>query len=432
MQRHFIGEESVTIEPSFLRTETETPAVPVQCRGMAEKLRIGLVVGDFPVISETFVINQAAGLVEAGHDVAILALDGQRPAEATTHAMVARFDLEARVRRPAADRLLVAPFRPKEGDGDVWTKRRRAAAFAAQAITLAAEPRFDVVHCQFATLGLEIGTHLRLGSLRTRKLVVHVRGRDVSSFVEEKGRDVYRALFARADLLIANCEFFRRRAIDLGAPPERVVVIGSAIDCALFAPKPYDPPTRPGPVKLVTVGRLVEKKGLDYAVRGIARAVAAGHDLSFEIIGEGPVRPRLERLVGELGMGGRIALPGAMTHERVVERLSASDVMLATSVRARDGDEDAPVNSLKEAMAVGLPVLATRHGGIPELVEDGAHGVLVPEGDVEAIADGIARLLAERPRWPAMGAAGRAKVVALYDQPVVIQRLLDAYRGLSG
>jgi colanic acid/amylovoran biosynthesis glycosyltransferase len=83
-------------------------------------------------------------------------------------------------------------------------------------------------------------------------------------------------------------------------------------------------------------------------------------------------------------------------------------------------------------MAVGLPVLATRHGGIPELVEDGVHGVLVAERDAEAVAEGLSRLIGMRARWPEMGAAGRARVLAVYDRPVVTRRLVGAYRDLFG
>jgi colanic acid/amylovoran biosynthesis glycosyltransferase len=398
-----------------------------------DRLRVAFLVEEFPVISESFVINQAAGLIERGHDLRIFALIGRRTDTLAMHGSVARFRMLDRVSRPLASAFLLRGYETHSQsavrEGWSWSAPRRAGLFLSQVAMLAPHRAFDIVHCQFATLGLQSLRHRRLGTLQTRKLVVHLRGYDISQFVQERGADVYRDLFASADLFIANCEYFRQRAIDLGADPEKVIVIGSAIDCSHFSIKPagYGDRRRP---RLVSVGRLVEKKGFEYAIRGVAAAAACIPDLRYEIIGDGPLRKRLQLLVDELGMRDRIGFLGAMTHDQVVERLRQADIMLATSVRAANGDEDAPVNSLKEAMAVGLPVVATRHGGIPELVEDGVNGYLVSERDPEAIADRIRRLVSEPGLWHDMGLAGRTKVVAEYDQPVVTDRLIAAYRKL--
>lgn len=391
-------------------------------------LRVGLVVGDFPVISETFVINIAAGLVERGHDVRLLAMSGQRRSAPGMHARVAEHDLAARTRRPAFGRALIAPFGEDGAEIRKWGPARRAMAFAAQAGMLARQPAFDIVHCQFATLGLQMMRHLSLGTLKTKGFVVHVRGQDVTSFPRVHGEDVYRGMFERADLVIANCEHFRRRAIELGARDRDATVIGSAIEGAQFVPGP--PKGDGSGLRLVAIGRLVEKKGFADAIRATALAATEIEGLTLEIIGEGPLRPELERLIADLRMGEHVFLPGQMSHEEVVSRLSASDILLAPSVTARSGDQDAPVNTLKEGMAMELPVVATRHGGIPELVVDGETGYLVDERDPEGMAAAIRRLAAERPRWPEMGRRGRKIVLETYDQKVVMGRLVDAYRDL--
>jgi len=396
-------------------------------------------VGDFPVISETFVINIAAGLVEHGHDPRLLAMSGQARAPVSMHRDVARLDLAHRVHRPRLGRALIAPFARSDGDGiHRWGLPRRAAAFAAQAGMLAPLPRFDIVHCQFATLGLQAMRHIDLGVLRTRRLVVHVRGQDVTVYPRVHGEDAFRRCFARADLLVANCEHFRQRAIALGARPEKVIVIGSGIQTDLFHPRTA--PRRPGPLRLIAVGRLVEKKGFEDAIAAMARLPhaqgphAQGSDslagATLDIVGGGPLHDSLARLAAELGLSERIRLLGPMPHEAIVERLNDTDIMLAPSVTARSGDQDAPVNTLKEAMAMELPVIATRHGGIPELVEDGQTGYLVPERDPDALAAAIAKLHGERARWADMGRRGRRRVVETYDQRVVTDRLHGAYRAI--
>lgn len=375
-------------------------------------LRIGLVVEDFPTLSETFIVNQAAGLLARGQDVQILCLGhpSDTPGEASTIA-------PTQIRRPV---WTTAP------DAE-WTLMRRGLAFLGQVPMLSSAGPFDIVHCQFATLGLQVLRHLRFGTLRTKRLVVHLRGYDISQYVEEHGADIYAPLFRRADLFIANCTHFRDRAAALGCPSTKLKVIGSAIDCTQFAP---DPRPAAQAVRLISVGRLVEKKGFADAIRGVAEVMRQVPEIDYRIVGGGPLYDTLARDIHALGLQDRTHLLGPKRPAEVAQLLRTSDLMIAPSVRSVAGDEDAPVNTLKEAMATGLPVIATRHGGIPELVDDGVHGHLVPERDPSAIAAALRRLLADRARWPAIGDAARAKVLATYDLPVVTTALLDTYHQL--
>ncbi len=397
-------------------------------------LRIALAVEDFPVISETFVINMAAGLLEHGHSVTILAMSGQKPVPASMHEIVERWDLLSRTKRPVAGSVLIGAFE-RDAEGEVpsrWGPVRRAAAFTAQAAMLVRQPRFDVVHCQFAHLGLAAMRHRRLRTLRADRLVVHVRGQDVTSFVRAHDDDVYRELFSTADLVVANSRHFRDRAIELGAPREAVEVIGSAVDCATFAPpeRRTEGADVTRPPTLVAVGRLVPKKGFETAIRAIAELVGEHPGISLTIIGEGPLHRELDALVDELGVGDAVTLVGSLPHEAIVERFAAADLLLAPSVTPTSGDQDAPVNSLKEAMAMELPVIGTRHGGIPELVEPGRNGYLVAENDPTALASAVRDAVADRGRWGEMGRAGRQRILQEYDLPVVTQKLIDAYRSL--
>ena len=294
---------------------------------------------------------------------------------------------------------------------------------------MASHRKFDIVHCQFGTLGAQALRHAGLRTLRFRKLVVHIRGFDITMHVKENGATVYEALFRRADQVIANCEHFRRRAIDLGCPPAKATVVGSAIDCRRFAMKDDNDATG-RPVRVLAIGRLVEKKGFADAISAVAHLLRSGRRIELTIIGDGPLRAALQAQIDAEGASEVIRLLGAQPQSVVVETLRSSDILVAPSVTAASGDEDAPVNSLKEAMAVGLPVVATRHGGIPELVEDGRSGYLVAERDPAALADRLATLMDSPQGWRAMGRAGRAKVVAEFDQSVITDRIIAIYRDL--
>lgn len=392
-------------------------------------LKVGLMVADFPVISETFVINIAAGLLERGHDVRLVAMSGQQPPPVKMHEDVAKFRLSDRVSTPTLGRWLIRPFvRRDRGDIEVWGLSRRIAAFLSQGLMLGRLPKVDIMHCQFATLAVQAKRHRALGLLRARRLVIHVRGHDVTGIPKVHGEDAFREVFGAADLLVANCEHFRKRAISLGAPPDRVIVIGSGIDTQKF--KPRDAARKPGGLRLVAVGRLVDKKGFGDAISAMARLPEGLADARLELIGDGPLRDTLSQQISDLGLQDRVTLAGAMSHADIIERLAASDILLAPSVTAKSGDQDAPVNTLKEAMAMEMPVIATYHGGIPELVEDGRNGYLVPEHDPGAIADAIGRLSKESSKWKEMGQYGRKCVIERYDQEIVMNRLIEAYRSI--
>ena len=121
-----------------------------------------------------------------------------------------------------------------------------------------------------------------------------------------------------------------------------------------------------------------------------------------------------------------MTLHGAASSQAVLAALHRADLAVAPSVTATDGDQDGPVNTLKEAMATGLPVIGTRHGGIPELVDETC-GLLVPERDPEALARAIAALMDAPGDWARLGAAGRRKVVALHDRRSILRATEAAY-----
>lgn len=409
-------------------------AEPAACH---EPLRIGLLCDRFPDISQTFVTTLAAGLAGAGHDLRILTREEAAPKGPGLEA-IRSAGLDGRIARASSagrffssQALALAREQPARTAhlAALWALDQIAPRHVL-AVTrmMAAEPGFDVMHCQFATLGLTAMRHRRYGTLRTRALVVHLRGYDITSFVEERGARVYDRLFREADLFVANCGYFRDRAIALGCSPEKVVIVGSPIDTALFSP----PARRPSPdgraVRLAAVGRLVEKKGFVDAIDAVAILASRGYAVRLDILGEGECRAELEARIVRTGLEDRVTLHGAATPSQVMGALHQADLFLAPSVTAASGDADAAVNTAKEAMATGLPIVATHHGGIPELVVPGENGELVPERDPAALADAVGRLIDDPESWPRLGAAGRRKVVAEYDRHHILQRTLDVYR----
>jgi glycosyltransferase involved in cell wall biosynthesis len=181
-----------------------------------------------------------------------------------------------------------------------------------------------------------------------------------------------------------------------------------------------------GPIEVLSVGRLVADKGQGMLVEAMAELARRGVAATATLVGEGPARAALEARVRELGAHELVRLVGAADQDEMARRYAAADVFCLPSFA-----EGIPV-VLMEAMASGLPVVATRVGGVAELVEDGVSGTLVPAGRPGALADAIERLAAEpglRARW---GAEGRERVLAEFDVGVSarrLQRLLADHAG---
>jgi colanic acid/amylovoran biosynthesis glycosyltransferase len=217
-----------------------------------------------------------------------------------------------------------------------------------------------------------------------------------------------------------------------GCPREKIRVIHHGIPLSRF---PFAPRQAPqgGPVVILTAGRLIPKKGPDDLARAFARVCREGADVTLRVIGEGPMREEMEAILAEAGVRDRVAFLGLLSPEAVAAEMRQAHLFCLPSRVGPDGDSEGIPNVVKEAMATGLPVVSTYHAGIPELVEDGVSGYLVPERDVEGLAERLARLIRAPGCWEAMGRAGRAKVEVEFSLDAVTRQLEEeVYAPLLG
>lgn len=404
-------------------------------------LKIAFIVGEFPVLSQTFIINQAVGLLKRGHEVDIYA---NRLGNLTkVHPDVLDYNLLERTHiLPEMPENLL--FRAIKGIGLLILNLFRdplacfqsinVLKYGKQAISLQLlytlipnfQSNYDIVHCQFGTLSFR-GMAFQAINSPQAKLITIFRGFDISTFVQKKGRNVYKKIFHKGNFFLVNCEFFKKKAIDLGCPVDLVKVHFSGLDCQRFTFK-HRYLTKDETIRIATTGRLVEKKGIEYSIRAVAKQAQITPNLEYKIIGDGELRIQFEKLIQALEMQNTIKLVGWKNETEIKEILDDSHIFIAPSVTAKDGNQDAPINVLKEAMAMGLPVISTYHGGIPELVQDGLSGYLVPERDVDALADKLNLLIQHPEKWAAMGQAGRAYVEEYYDLEKLNDKLVEIYQ----
>jgi colanic acid/amylovoran biosynthesis glycosyltransferase len=283
----------------------------------------------------------------------------------------------------------------------------------------AAGPR--LIHAHFGTDGLKV---LPLARTLGVPLITHLRGYDVTlskAALIGSGRPTWiryalgrGRLMRGGDLFLAVSEALRDRAIALGYPAERTLTHYNGVDLDRF--HPGDGPREAGLV--LHVGRLVEKKGSAVLIE----AMAGLEDARLVVIGDGPLRPALERRAGP-----SVQFLGALPPEEVASWMRRASVLAAPSLTASDGDAEGLPNVVVEAAASGLPVVATHHSGIPEAVADGETGFLVPEGDAAALAARIAALLGPEDVRRQMGAAARSLAEDRFDRARLTARLEAIY-----
>lgn len=401
-------------------------------------MRIAFFVSDIPTPSETFILSQIAGLIDRGHDVQVF---GRKPKRLPPEALPSRYRLAERVHyyRSGTTTLPTAFARSLRALGSdhvraLHTMSKLATAgrqsslkdagslWGCAAALLAAGPRFDAVIAHFGPNALLAQRMREIGALEGPLLSVF-HGRDASHAVRKHGRGYYDPVFAHSELVLPVSAYFARRLRELGCPEDKLVVHHMGVDLSRFELRERRLGGA-GTVKLLSVCRLVEKKGMEYALQAAARVRDAGVSFEWQIIGEGPELAKLRGLVHQLGLESRVQLSGVASHETVREALAAAHVFVAPSVTAMDGDEEGVPVAIMEAAAAGLPIVSTLHSGIPELVRHEESGLLSPERDVEALAANLITLMRAPERWAEMGRAGHAHVAAEYDVKRLDDRLV--------
>lgn len=407
-------------------------------------MQIAYFVHAFPSWSETFVSNQISGLRARGHDVEVFAQrresagpplpdDGPKEPPLPVHYRPVvpdnRFLRIVRGVGPLARGLRTNPPAALRAL-NVRRHGRLAASLELLYSAAALFPRrsFEVVHCHFGPNGI-LAAALRDIGVLNGPLVTTFHAYDLTKYLEKWGETLYARLFELGDRFLVISERWRARLLELGCPEEKIRVHHMGVDCRrLSAGRKDCDDTQP--VRLLSVGRMVEKKGFEYGVRAVAELVRRGLRCEYEIIGDGPLRTELERLIERLDVSTTVRLSGWKTSAEVFARLRASDVLMAPSVTGRDGDQEGIPVTLMEAMAIGLPVVSTRHSGIPELVRDKESGYLVAERDVAGLAERLADLMESPQRRRAMGAAGRSAVERDFDIEKQNDRLVRMFNEL--
>ena len=380
-------------------------------------MRILFLVDKFPVISETFVLNQITGLIDLGHDVEICAR--ARGDTDKVHKDTLTYELLKKtfyLQKPksflqAAEgmilllkNILSKPFSVKKILNRSISQKMSLSFRLVLLIKMTLSQPYDVVLCHFGPNG-NWGLVLKDFGL-VKKVATIFHGYDLSVIAKESGTRIYEDLFRRGDLFLPISDYWKKELIRLGCPPEKIKVHHMGIDVEMFNVN-NQKETHSKNINLLSVGRFVQKKGFEFAIRAVAALIQQGHKICYQIVGSGPLEEDLKTLVKELHIEKQVDFLGMLNAQEIKQEFQQAHIFLLPSVTADNGDKEGIPVVLMEAMASGLAVVTTEHSGIPELVKDRSSGFLVPERNVELIVERLDQLICHPSQRIEMGDRGR-------------------------
>ncbi len=356
---------------------------------------INFFVGGFPVLSETFVINQVAAVVEAGYPSTVVSLMPET--SGAKHQAVQKLNLIDK-------RVYVYKS---------FDKQNRVLGFASALVNdllsfkfhrLAWIPKAGVkgymlgrvfsnvtgpVICHFGPMGADLASLKHLGIVKDVDIITIFHGYDMTEYqVIEKYKDAYKVLFQEGKVMLPVNDYFGRKLIELGCEKEKVVTQRMGVDLSQFSyiERYINTDYSQQDIELICVCRFVEKKGVPVLLKAMAELPVR---YKLTLVGSGELESDFVELVKSLNLTDRVEMTGALTSEQVAQRLTKADAFILPSITAESGDQEGVPVSLMEAMAQGLLVFSSLHSGIPELISNDYSGFLSAEHDFRHLASQI-------------------------------------------
>ena len=401
-------------------------------------MRIASLSHSFPKLSETFILNQIVGLLDRDHEVDVFS--ESVPDSEADHKIVDEYGLKSRTTYscdPSSymeglevlSKSLPSLFLTKSIPSFLVLQELSQGTSAPRRLgnlsTVTKSGNYDIYHAHFGTVG---NSFLGVSKAVDEPYVVSFYGWDASQKLREEP-GCYDELFDEVDTVTVLSENMRSDLTKAGCPREKTHIQPLCIDTRKFSfhTTEYDEGET---IRIATVARFVEKKGIEYALRAIAE-LKHSYDIEYTIAGDGRNREKITTLIRELDIGDSVTLLGWQPQERIAELMYDSHLFLLPSVTAESGDKEGTPTVLLEAQSRGLPIVSTFHAGIPEIVEDGKSGMLVPERDSDVLAGAIQEMVERSSDWPQMGRHGREYVESTHSIEAASESILNLYKSIS-
>lgn len=388
-------------------------------------MKIAYVLDAFPELSESFVLGEIVEIINLGHDVKIFSLN--HPRETMVHREVVENELLPSTYYFSFKNVfkklwgfLINVFKVL-GLGEInFSVSSLADSGKVAYFALELKDR-DLIHSHFAFTGQFVRKLSKVANMPFT-LTTHA----VDIFVKPDA-DKLKKIVSDSDTVITISNYNRKYLEGLLGSKGKIRVIRCGVDLQKFAPSERF--NRDGRIRLLTVARLVEKKGLQYLIKAM-KIVAADVDCELNIVGSGPQHEELLKLVHRLGLNDSVHFSGNIGDSELIEYYKNSDIFVLPCIVSDNGDRDGIPVSIMEAMAMKLPVVSTTISGIPELVRPGC-GFLIPEKDVLRLAEAIEKLCRDKNLRISMGESGRRVVEEDYNLKIQSRKLSDLFEKIA-
>lgn len=405
-------------------------------------MKVLFLVSTFPALSETFILNQITGLIDAGHEIEIVAC--QKTTNSKYHPDVEKYRLMSKVTfvdvpRNNLEKLikglsLFLKYVLKNPRLCLEMLRfKKYGRFALSLRPLLFVPYFsknrnwDAVICHYGSNGL-IATMYQKQGLIDGKILTFFHGNDITGFVSKFGADIYNPLFQSKTLLLPISNLWENKLLNLGAKSENITIHHMGVNLNKFE---YVPPEliETKYIKVLLIGRLTAKKGIDVAIESVHYLREKGFSVLLTVIGDGEEKENLKDMIKKFNLEDRIILKGWLTQETVNQYIKESTLIILPSRTAKNGDMEGIPVSLMEAMARGKLVISTYHSGIPELIKNEYNGWLVPENDSLALAEKVEEVISKKNLWPMISYNARRTIYEEFNIEFLNQKLIKVIQG---
>jgi glycosyltransferase involved in cell wall biosynthesis len=392
-------------------------------------MRIIYLLNTCPKISESFVLNEIVELLKKGHDIQILSIHS--PMEDLMHDEVNEYNLLERTHYFRCSYIFKGNYFNfikylfKFSIDDVINLKIHVSRLIinlklAYFATIIDMDDIDFIHVHFANMG---GIARRLGKIMGVPYTLTAHAYDI---YQNPDADELRIVMEDAKSVVTISEYNKKYLSKEICFSNTIEVIRCGINLNKFNPqRKSDVSDR---IKILTVARLVEKKGIEYMIKAIPRVIKEVSDCEFTIVGSGPLNDCLHQLVHDLDLGGYVQFKGDVSDSELMQCYEDTDIFILPCIIGENGDRDGIPVAMMEAMAMGLPVISTIVSGIPELVEDGVSGLLVPPCDEKSIAEAVVALSKNRELRGIMGEIGRKIIEKKYNIMIEAEKLSDLFQ----
>ncbi len=368
-------------------------------------------VGPFPKLSETFIMSQIEGLVDLGFTVNVLADNRCEDIDLIKSEVIKKIAKDNTTYLEDDHSLIhkvvgILPYRLKSAIKGFREKN--------------AYKLNDVILCHFGWMGVEASKHLKKMDYKG-KLFTIFHGADMSTYLKEFGGNPYSELFEIGHRFLPISQFWKAKLIELGAPENRIILHRMGVIPSAFSFSPRDT-ENVETFEFISVGRLAEKKGTEFTIRAL-KQMQTNKPFKLTLIGNGPLEKQIKELAKDLNVEHLIEFTGSLSHTEVAQRLKQANAFVLPSVVASNGDMEGIPVALMEAMASGLPVISTKHSGIPELVKHEETGLLTEEKNVNELAAAMLQTMTEPEATAKRAIAARTLVETDFNNEIWNQRL---------